>query len=155
MGRKSHPLYFVNQPGWKDHCSARKLVMKKSTGKKTGFASWMFPLNHHESKKSWLSVSLFLSLITTYYHYSHFKLMFQTTENMTRSRVPCFQGQTIFFKITNLDFSLQRILSYPLFVWFQRGGKCSHILGCPRRLAKGLQVGYNNPNIHQYTLFYQ
>ena len=35
MGSFCHPLYQpLNQPGWKDHCSARKLAMKKSTAKK-------------------------------------------------------------------------------------------------------------------------
>lgn len=80
------------------------------------------------STKRWI-----ISLIIFVFNYYLITILisswcFKTTQNMTRSRVPCFQGQSL-----------------PFFCLISKGGDV-HLLGCPRRLAKGVQVGYN-PNI--------
>ena len=83
----------------------------------------------------------FFIVIATTVTSQYIKLMFQTTQKVTRSKPCCL-------KITTLDFPSKkwnpRILNHPCFVWFQRGDV--HLLGCPRRLVKGLHMG-SNPNI--------
>ena len=87
-------------------CSARKLGWWRNLLGKNRVCIMNVSLKP-SWKKGWENQSHdFWKLITTYYHYSHFKLMFQATQKVTPLQT-LLRGSIIFFK----DFPLQRILS--------------------------------------------